>query len=446
MTPASPSTASALPSGAWTHRAVRLFAPVVGVLGLLGLVLFYFQRADKDLPFIQSDGYGHYVYLPALFVQHDPTFHTEVASWGEYWDPNVGLTLDEGTHRYLNRFPPGQALLTLPAFFLAHASAGLVGAPRDGFSSPYQVAVALNGLLALVIGLALLARALEDLYPPTVVLATLTAVTFATNLFHYGTADACFSHVYSFALFAALMVLVPRWYAEPTARRSLLLGLVAGLIVLVRNPNAIALLFIPLYGVHDGATQRARLAFLRAHLGSLALAGFAFAAVMSVLVGFWHYATGHWLVYSYQGFGFRFDRPMVLAVLFSIRKGLFFWAPVWLFASVGFVRDRERLRPYLLPVLLFFILHTYLVSAWWHWPYGRSFGHRAYTEASAFFAPGLAGFLATLRRPASRRLVAGVLVLLVLLQGFLMLRYWQGKLPGDRTTWAVYRSLFTPSP
>ncbi|RKI64056.1 hypothetical protein D7X55_18635 [Corallococcus sp. AB049A] len=428
------------------HRAVRLFAPVVGVLGLLGLVLFYFQRADKDLPFIQSDGYGHYVYLPALFIQHDPTFHKEVASWGEYWDPNVGLTLDAGTHRYLNRFPPGQALLTLPAFFLAHASAGLVGAPRDGFSSPYQVAVALNGLLALVIGLALLSRALQDLYPPAVVLATLTAVTFATNLFHYGTADACFSHVYSFALFAALMLLVPRWYAAPTARRSLLLGLVAGLIVLVRNPNALALLFIPLYGVHDGATQRARLQFLRAHLPSLALAGLAFAAVMSVLFGFWHYATGHWLVYSYQGFGFQFDRPMVLAVLFSIRKGLFFWAPVWLFAAWGFVRDRERLRPYLLPFLLFFILHTYLVSAWWHWPYGRSFGHRAYTEASAFFAPGLAGLLATLRRPASRRLMAGVLVLLVLLQGFLMLRYWQGKLPGDRTTWPVYRSLFTPSP
>ncbi|QSQ26454.1 hypothetical protein JY651_16640 [Pyxidicoccus parkwayensis] len=441
MTPASPSLASDSSAPAWVHRALKLFAPAVGVLGMVALVLFY--RANPTLTPIRSDGYGYHLYLTALFVQHDLSMRTEAAEWGPDMPYELGLTLDESTGRYLNRFPPGQAILMMPAFLVAHASAPLVGARRDGFSRPYQVAAALNGLLALVIGLTLLRKSLESLYPPQVVLATLAVVTFGTNLFHYGTADAIFSHVYSFALFAALLLLVPTWYREPTVRRSLLLGLVAGFIMLVRNPNAVALLFVPLYGVINSETQRQRLAFFRTHWRSVACVVLAAAGVLSILVAYWHSATGRWLVFSYRGQGFEFDRPLVLSVLFSVRKGLFFWTPVWLFAVVGFVRDRERLQNLLLPVLLFTIVHLYLVSTWWHWPYGSSFGHRAFTEASAFFAPGIAGFLASLKHSSSRRLAGAVLALLVAFEVFLMTRYWQGRIPGDRTTWAQYRDIFT---
>ncbi|RYZ42957.1 MAG: hypothetical protein EOO72_07080 [Myxococcaceae bacterium] len=444
MTPASPSLASARPTASWVHRALKAFLPTVFVLGMLAN--FFYYRADPLMPAIRSDGYGYHLYLSALFVQHDLSFRTEMAEWGATLNSSLGLTLDERTGRYLNRFPPGQALLMTPAFLIAHVSAPLVGAQQDGYSRPYHVAAALNGLLALLIGLALLRRALEEAgYAPPVVLATLVAVTFGTNLFHYGSIEASMSHAYSFALFAALLLLVPRFYREPTVRRALLLGFVLGFIALVRNTNALMALFVLLYGVFDPPTQRTRFAFIRDNVGKVALALLAFFAVMSILFAYWRYATGRWLVFSYRGYGFRFDQPQVLAVLFSVRKGLFFWAPLWLFAVAGFVRDRERLKPYLLPLLLFFILQTYLVATWWHWPYGSSFGHRAYTEASALFAFGLAGFLTRLRTPASRSFVAGVLVLLVLHQGFLMLRYCQERLPGDRTTWEQYRGLFTGS-
>ncbi|RYZ43114.1 MAG: hypothetical protein EOO71_05150 [Myxococcaceae bacterium] len=442
MTPASPSLASTRPTTSWVRRASKAFLPTVFVLGMLAN--FFYYRADPLMPVIRSDGYGYHLYLTALFVQHDLSFRTEMADWGPELKSPLGLALDERTGRYLNRFPPGQALLMAPAFLLAHVSAPLVGANPSGYSRPYHVAAALNGLLALLIGLALLRRALEEAgYTPPVVLATLVAVTFGTNLFHYGSLEASMSHAYSFALFAGLLLILPRWYREPTVRRSLLLGFVLGFIALVRNTNGLMALFVLLYGVFDLPTQRARFAFLRANVGNIALALLAFSAVMSILFAYWHYATGRWLVYSYRGYGFRFDQPQVLAVLFSVRKGLFFWAPLWLFAVAGFVRDRERLKPYLLPLALFFILQTFLVSTWWHWPYGSSFGHRAYTEASAVFAFGIAGFLTRLRQPATRRLVGGIFVLLVLLQGFLMLRYAQERLKGDRTTWAQYRSLFT---
>jgi hypothetical protein len=442
MTSATPSLASsAPPARTWVHRALRLFVPAVAVLGLLSLVTYY--RMNPEIPFIRSDGYGYHLYLTAAFVQHDLSFRTEAAEWGADLDYNMGLTKDETTGRYLNRFPPGQALLMLPAFLAAHFSAPLLGFRQDGFSLPYHFAAALSGLCALLIGLTLLRKALEDLFPAPVVLATLTVVTFGTNLFHYGTADAVFSHAYSFALYAALLVLVPSWYRSPTVRTSLLLGAVAGYIVLVRNPNAVALVLVPLYGVYDGPTQRARMAFFWKNKGHVALALLAMGAGLGLLFCYWHYATGNWVMYSYRGQGFELTRPQFFGVLFSLRKGLLFWTPVWLFAVLGFARDREHLRDYLMPVLLFFLFQLYLTAAWWHWPYGLSFGHRAFTEGSAFFALGMAGFLAHLERASVRKAVGAVMALLVAYELFLMVRYWQGRLPGDRTTWAQYRSLFT---
>ncbi|MBN9682771.1 MULTISPECIES: hypothetical protein [unclassified Corallococcus] len=170
MTSATPSLVSSAP---WAQRALRRFVPVVGVLGLLSLVTYY--RMHPDLPFIRSDGYGYHLYLTAAFVQHDLSFRTEAAEWGADLDYNMGLTRDETTGRYLNRFPPGQALLMLPAFLAAHFSAPLLGFRQDGFSLPYHFAAALNGLCALLIGLTLLKRALEALFPAGVVLALLVA-------------------------------------------------------------------------------------------------------------------------------------------------------------------------------------------------------------------------------------------------------------------------------
>jgi hypothetical protein len=422
----------------WISLALRFFVPSVGVVGLVALALFY--RANPDLPAIRVDGYGHYIYLTAIFVQKDLTFHKEVADWGEHWDPNVGLARVLDTGRYLNRFPPGVAVLMLPAFLVAHASAHLLGAPPDGFSTPYQAASALNGLLALLVGLSLLRRTLEELFTPGVVLATLVTLTFGTNLFHYGTGEASMSHIYSFALFAGLLRLVPAWYRQPTLWRTLGLGALMGLIVLVRNVNALVLLLVPLYGVFDGQTQRERLAFIRAHwrLGVPLVLGML--AVLSILFGYWHYASNRWLAYSYPGQHFYFDRPQLLPVLLSVRKGLFFWAPVLLLAVAGLIRERRRILPYVVPVGLILLLQYYLVSSWWAWHYANSFGHRAFTEFSALFALGLGAFFAGLSSPRARVTVGVLCALFVALNTLLMVQYWRGVLPTDRVTWEQYRS------
>ena len=83
------------------------------------------------------------------------------------------------------------------------------------------------------------------------------AMTWGTNLFHYGVYDSVFSHVYSFFLISVLVALTEGWWANPTPVRSIATDVVAAAIFLTRHTNVIFLLMIPLYGVYGVTTWRA---------------------------------------------------------------------------------------------------------------------------------------------------------------------------------------------
>lgn len=101
------------------------------------------------------------------------------------------------------------------------------------------------------------------------------------------------------------------------------IGIISGLIVLVRHTNAL----IPICFV-GALTLRTR------HLPIVAAA----VAAMVVAPQLWlyHRATGHWLIGSYGSLGFTFASPHLAGVLVSPQKGLFFYAPLLLLALAGF--------------------------------------------------------------------------------------------------------------
>ncbi len=123
----------------------------------------------------------------------------------------------------------------------------------DGFTLYYQHAAGLAGLAWVVAGLAVLRRLLRQSFSDRITAATLVVILLGTNLYHYATFDSGYSHAYSFFLCAALMLLTARWHHTPTARTSTLLGLVAGLIVLVRHTNIVFLALFLLYGAGSRA-------------------------------------------------------------------------------------------------------------------------------------------------------------------------------------------------
>jgi hypothetical protein len=406
--------------------------------------------ARPNLTPIRSDGYSYYVYLPNWFLYGDITLQAVADDCcGGRYPTFTAIIRWPGTERWVNAHPIGVAVMTAPFFAAAHALTLWSNLPADGFSLYYQRAVPLAATAYVLLGLAALRALLRHNFSDGVVLATLAALTFGTNVFHYAVYDASYSHAFAFCLVCWLMVLVDRWWASPPGwMGTLALGAVAGLIVLVRHPNALFLALIPLFGItapRDIPPRAKRLMERRGHAVLLAAVA---ALVVLPQLGIYKQATGSWLVSSYGTLGFsNAASPKIAAVLVGVQKGLFFWSPVLLLAVAGLLVPTSWARNFRLATLLVFTGLVGLIASWHDWQFGGSFGHRGFTDALPLLAPFLASFFAwAWPRPRRRLAVALLTATLVTLSVLQMLQYWLGVLPIMGTTWEQYKSLFLRFP
>lgn len=439
--------------GAWAREArVRPISwgarHVVALTAAVGFCAYVTISAISlfDTPPLRSDGYSYYVYLPSWLLWHDPTLERVAADCcGGKYEPFTGIKRWPATGRWLDPHPIGVALHMLPLFVVAHLLTRWSNLPPDGFSSYYQHAAALAGLLYLVAGLAILRRTLSRHFGDGVVLATILVITFGTNLFHYGVVDATFSHVFAFFTICALVSLTELWWENPTMWRGVALGAIAALVILTRHANAIFLLIIPLYGSsswRDVGSLPARLWQRRRAL--LAMAATLAAGVFPQLL-LYKIATDHWIISPYAALGVSFDftAPHVRDVLFSTRKGLFFWSPVLLLAVAGMMTARGTGRRILAAAIVALAMNTYLIASWFDWQFGGSYGHRGFTDSLGILALFLASFFEwTAGRRRVLPFVAAVVTLAVALSVAQMIQYWMGIVPIADTTWDRYVHLF----
>lgn len=404
-----------------------------------------YSRAGGDAP-IHSDGYSYYVYLPATIIYKDPSLAALADEWyGGVYPDFTGITRRPDTGRWLNPHPIGVAVLMAPFFLLSDALTWWSNLPRDGFSFYYQHGAGLAGIAYFLAGLALLQRILSRHFSGGVVLATLVCITWGTNLFHYAVFDGTFSHAFSFFLVCAWLFFTERWWQRPSRRDSVMLGIIAALIVLIRHTNAILLLVLPLYGIGHARELRERPAELwrRRQLLLIAIVVGTIGLIPQFVLYRW--TTGSWIANSYAAVDVRFNwgSPRIVSVLFSTQKGLFFWSPLLLLTLVGAIVAEGWTRGLVLAASVVFALTTYLVASWSEWQFGASYGHRAFTDGFPIAAPFLASTFAwASRRAIARRVIATLAVATVLLSIVQMLQYWNGIMPNADTTWAQYRSRF----
>jgi len=427
------------------ERGVRHFVAATAVIAVFAYVWIFSRPGDAP---IHSDGFSYYVYLPSWVIYRDVTMEALARDWyGGRYPGFMGLLRWPTTGLWVNLHPMGTAILMAPFFVVGDLLTLWSNLPRDGFSLYYEHAAGAAGLVYLLAGLALLRRILCRHFSNGVVLATLVSITWGTNLFHYGTWDGTFSHVYSFFLICLWLLMIERWWEQerPTWRLSLALGVVAALIFLVRHTNLIFLLVLPLYGVARWRDLRVRVVSMwerRTWLGAATLAG-----LVVVVPQLWLYrmSTSSWLVSPYSALhsGFSFGSPHLVGVLFSTQKGLFFWSPLLLFTAVGAMVAKDWARGIVLPAAVIFGIQTYLAASWWDWQFGASYGHRAFTDGFGLAAVLLAAFFEWVaRRVTARRVVTGLATALVFLSIVQMVQYWTGNIPNADTTWEQYKDAF----
>ena len=237
-------------------HAIGLALAFVALGGVSATALIYARGYTSGQPPIRSDAVGYYIYLPAVFLDHDLSLRRTVE---RSFAGNLRQAGDlrRVRHGYLGPHQIGEAIMLVPFFAAGHAVAHASGLPRDGFSRPYQVAAVAGGLLYGLAGLALLGAFLRRWFDRRVVAATLFALTFGTNLFHYLTFDAVYSHAFSFAAIAFVLWSTVRLVERPAWPRALLLGLGIGLVATVHPTNLVVVLFPLLVGIRTPADARA---------------------------------------------------------------------------------------------------------------------------------------------------------------------------------------------
>ncbi len=377
------------------------------------------------------DAMGYYIYLPAHFIYHDLGHMAFAHDIMREYNPSSSFyqafQVPGGpAGQLVTKYTGGLALLWTPFFFLGHWAAGALDYPQDGFSAPYQVAIAFGGLLFALLGLGLLRRVLLRFFSDVVTTLVLVLLVLGSNYFQYAVFDAAMAHNYLFTSYALLLWLTICWHERPGRGTALAIGLTLGLLVLIRPSEAVALVIPLLWGVGSVAAGRAKLARLRQRWPDVLL--LALGGVLGVLPQalYWHWATGHFLFYSYGDQHFSFLRPHIWEVLFSFRKGWLLYSPLLLLPLAGLAVLWRQQRALAVPVLAFVVLNLWVVSAWDIWWYGGSIGQRALVQSYAVLAlpwgTAVAWLLAPGRRPALR---AAAVVAGVLLVDLNLFQHWQ---------------------
>jgi hypothetical protein len=274
-----------------------------------------------------------------------------------------------------------------------------------------------------MLGLWVLRGVLRRYFDDLTTAATLLAIGLGTNFFCYASYESPMSHGTLFMLNAVLLALTGRWLAHFRQRDALGLGLVLGLLVLVRFTEAWNVLVPALWGLTSVAALRGRVQALWQHKGQVALvAGVAGALLLCQLL-YWHHYGGAWRIDTYPTEHFDFAHPHLLDGLFSIRKGWLTYSPLMGLALLGLLALRGPARAALPALLAMLPLVLWVTYSWWDWGYGGSFGARPLIS----LYPLLSLPLAALLERAFRRRWTGVLlgVLLVLGVTLNQLQTWQ---------------------
>lgn len=278
----------------------------------------------------------YYSYLPATFIYHDPTFRFVENSPDEvrkhFWvhtAPNGG--------KYI-KMTMGMSVLYAPFFLMARAVESLSSSgPVYGFSNTFKFFMMLGSWMYLLLGLFFLRAVLRRYFSDVVAAITLFSIVVGTNLLFYSSIEACMSHAYNFSLFAVFLWLTIRYYEKPSTARLAVIGLLAGLISLIRPSNSILLLVFFGWGITSLSDLKERISFFLSKIPSLMLMGVCILLVWLPQMVFWKINTGHWMFYTYGDEGFFFTRPALLKGLFSWRKGWLLYTPMMALALTGFV-------------------------------------------------------------------------------------------------------------
>ncbi|MFO8087637.1 MAG: hypothetical protein R6T91_07525 [Bacteroidales bacterium] len=385
---------------------------IVIIAALISVVIVSFghHRWVKEGNVIEWDVKSYYSYLPAAIIHQDMTL-SFLEDNPEIYDKMWPVEMDNGD--YLIVTSSGLSILYSPFFLMAHGVATFSDFEADGYSLPYRFSLHFSALFYVLLGLIFLRKILKRFFDERITALTLLAIIIGTNLYYYTAFEAPMPHAYNFSLIAVFVWLTILWHENPKIRNSIGIGLLYGLIVLIRPTNVLVILFFILWDVKSFRELKERILFFLKRFDLVLIMILFFLIAWSPQFAYWKTVTDQWIFYSYgeKDAGFFFGNPQIKNILISYKKGWFVYTPLMFFAFIGIFSMIKRLKQAFLPVLVYILAMIYVLSSWWAWWFGGGFGLRAFIDTYAIMAIPLASLLDV----SMKRKFTGIIAIVVLL-------------------------------
>ena len=421
------------------------------------LILFYviirvaYLYPKWDKPHTEAtiswDVFGYYLYLPGGIIYDDLGELGFIEEIFNQYHPagDFHHAVQQPDGGYVLKYPIGMAIVYLPFFLFGHLGALISDYPADGFSWPYQFAIAMAGVFYAFMGLIISRKILLRYFSDITTAIVLGVIVLGTNYLNYTAIDGAMPHNVLFTLYAAILYLTILWHENQRWWIAGLMGLAIGLATVIRPTELMSAMIPVLWGIKDKESLIRKWRLLWEQKLQVIILGVGIFLMGLTQMIYWKIHSGSFLYYSYGEFGFDWLRPHILNGLFSFRKGWLVYTPIMAIALLGFIPLFKNHREKFLAVAAYIALNLYVVFAWEVWWYGGSFGARALVQSYAILVLPL-GAAITYMLSRKYLAIAGIIFMLLCVDLNMMMT-WQahsreGNWHAESMTKAYYWKIF----
>ncbi len=381
-------------------KSVLLICLSVFIINLFFSLVFRLDLKTSNYKTILegNDAKGYYEYLPWLFNNKDINYTNDYS-----YPINESRAL---------KYPYGTALLQSPFYGISQLFSSN-SKQENNLNYTDALLICIGASFYISLALTFLWKLLERLkFSNSTKYITIIAIYLGTNLFHYSIMEPMMSHLYSFFCISMFLYFFVAYNQSQEKKYEYSLYLFAFLIIAIRQFNFIFILPLLIF-------QAYYLQNLKIFIKSILV------IILSYIVQlmFWKLQSGAWILKPYNGENFFYwTNPQFINVLFSFRKGLFVYSPILLLALSGLIIGLRTNLNFKSSLIITLSIFTYFIACWWHWPFGDSFGHRAFIDCYAMFAIGTASLFELLKNKLLKICIYSLTILFISLN---LLQTWQ---------------------
>lgn len=328
-----------------------------------------------------NDVNQYYSYLPSAVIHNDLSM--------SYYNERGFWLVSDSNGVPLQKMTMGMSILYSPFFLVGHFVALNTSYKADGYSKPYSNALKVGTYIYVTIGLFLLYLALLYFFSPIISSLSILLIFLGTNLFYYTLGEGEMTHSYLFFLFSVIIINTIKWFESYKVKNIMFFAIAFGMSVLIRPTSALIFIFILFYALN----KINLITLFRERYKLIIGAIFLFFIPLFFQMLYWKVYGGSWMRWSYGDESFYFLTPHIKEFLIGYRKGWFVYTPLMIFSVFGMVFLGKKIPAMKWSIPIIVVLAIYILSSWWCWWFGGSFGSRSMVEYYAFLIFPLAAFI-----------------------------------------------------